>query len=199
MSIDLCAVRTQIKDAANAVNYMVQVARIRKVDRYRDLVRGSCKADAKIARDSIQANCSLIRLICDVFDARNAAVFQERHQGLPIERGPIGKCHLYRRLPLYSAPAAFLTELLGRTIVNLAEHGIEATHAPEAGRITDLRQRHFRFIDKLLRKMQASRLGDFNRRGTEMVLKKTVELTRINIDLVGQFFYRTIIQKTLVD
>jgi hypothetical protein len=47
--------------------------------------------------------------------------------------------------------------------------------------------------------MQASRLGDFNRRGTEMVLKKTVELARTNIDLVGQFFYRAFIQKALVD
>jgi hypothetical protein len=108
-----------------------------------------------------------------------------------------------RYLPAQRLPAQCLSrqtpDFGWSSMIDLANAGVEASHATEAGRERDLAHRQTGLIDQLFCKMQTSGLSHGNRRRSQVSQKQAAKMARPNSQTFGEDFHSAILQAAFAD
>ena len=162
-------------------------------------VAGIVEGDFEISGATVQGNCPAVYAGLHDFDSGSSARRQKVEHALPV----IGRTEVQAEEILVSWLGAGLprqtTDLRGRSMVDLADAGVEATDAAESGGEGDLGHGQSGLIDELLGEVKAASLRDGNRSGAEMTQEEAAQVTRANSQALGQDFDATIFKAAFAD
>jgi hypothetical protein len=77
--------------------------------------------------------------------------------------------------------------------------GVKAAHRSESGSLRNLVHRQSRFVDQLLGKMQAARLGHCDGRRAQVTDKEPAKMARAYSQTLGQIFNAAVLESALAN
>lgn len=198
-SHDILPICIEIKHGAYALDDEEERTRIAKLNTHGEPVMRVGQGNFKIAVASVQRDRPPITAGIDHFDAWRGTRRQKSQHLLPRVGRTEAKAEEVFIFWLDSLLVCKCPDLAWCPMVDLADGGVKAPHATEAGSYGDLRHREARFINEFFCEMQAASLSDSAGRCSEVPEKQPAEMPRANSQVVCERFYAAVFEAIFSD